>query len=176
MFVDIGPYEDRVDDVGQSIERRINIRIDNYDTWAMDHTLAMIILPMLKQLKATKHGSPGDMPEFSQVSYHSSQYCFDFYAEGDDAAWDAGHKRYEEILDKIIWSFEQILDDHWGDQYWSEKPEFDFDDYPEDEGKEVTPVRWKKEGKCDYEGLTKHQQRINEGLELFGKYYQSLWD
>jgi hypothetical protein len=34
------------------------VHIDRYDTWSMDHTLADIILPMLKQLKETKHGSP----------------------------------------------------------------------------------------------------------------------
>ena len=39
-------------------ERKVKVRIDEYDTWSMDHTLALIILPMLKQLKATKHGSP----------------------------------------------------------------------------------------------------------------------
>ena len=49
------------------IERKIKVRIDPYDTWSMDGTLALIILPMLKQLKATKHGSPEsdleDVPE-----------------------------------------------------------------------------------------------------------------
>ena len=43
------------------------IKIDKYDTWSMDHTLAMIVLPMLKQLQATKHGAPNvddeDVPE-----------------------------------------------------------------------------------------------------------------
>ena len=38
-------------------ERKIKVRIDPYDTWNMDRTLAVIILPMLKQLKQTKHGS-----------------------------------------------------------------------------------------------------------------------
>jgi hypothetical protein len=27
------------------------VKIDRYDTWSMDHTLADIILPMLKQLQ-----------------------------------------------------------------------------------------------------------------------------
>ena len=41
------------------VHPQINIvRIDRYDTWSMDHTLADIILPMLKQLDATKHGAP----------------------------------------------------------------------------------------------------------------------
>ena len=48
-------------------KQKITVRIDKYDTWSMDHTLAPIILPMLKQLKETKHGSPWtndeDVPE-----------------------------------------------------------------------------------------------------------------
>jgi hypothetical protein len=43
------------------------VKIDKWDTWSMDHTLAQIVLPMLKQLQATKHGSPlvedEDVPE-----------------------------------------------------------------------------------------------------------------
>ena len=39
-------------------KRKIKIRIDPYDTWSMDHTLALIIVPMLKQLKARQHGAP----------------------------------------------------------------------------------------------------------------------
>ena len=51
-----------VDDVcewlNSKTKRKIEVRIDKYDTWNMDNTLAHIILPMLKQLKETKHGSP----------------------------------------------------------------------------------------------------------------------
>ena len=28
----------------------------------------------------------------------------------------------------------------------------------------------------DDEGYKKHQERITNGLKLFGKYYQALWD
>ena len=43
------------------------VRLDPWDTWSFDHTLADIILPGLKQLRATKHGAPfvddEDVPE-----------------------------------------------------------------------------------------------------------------
>ena len=50
------------------VHPKINyVKIDYYDTWSMDHTLADIILPMLQQLKASKHGAPyvddQDVPE-----------------------------------------------------------------------------------------------------------------
>jgi dCMP deaminase len=47
MKVYLGPYKEN---------RKEQIHIHDYDTWNMDDTLAMIIVPMLKQLKATKHG------------------------------------------------------------------------------------------------------------------------
>lgn len=156
-------------------KRKIKIRIDNYDTWGMDHTLALIILPMLRQLRADKHGSPGDMLGFQQTSNSSTQKCFEFYEEGDDAAWEAGHQQWMEIMDKMIWSFEQIVDDNWEEQYWITEPEIDLSDHPEDKGKDWQPVRWKVEGECDWVARQAHQDRISEGLELFGKYYQGLW-
>ena len=153
---------------------RIKVHIDRWDTWGMDSTLAYIILPMLKQLRDTKHGSPGSMPAFEQTS-NSAQLSFDFYEEGDEAAWEAGHQQWKEILDEMIWGFEQINTD-WEDQYWRVHPELDLDDYPEDEGKDIIPVRWKVEGDCDYEGMRKHGERIQAAMELFGKYYLNLWD
>ncbi len=157
-------------------KRKMKIHIDKWDTWNMDSTLSPIILPMLKQLKATKHGSPMCSPYFDQTS-NSAQYSFDFYADGDEAAWNAGHQAWEDIMDKMIWSFEQLQPDYdWEDQYTLVKPELDMKKYPEDEGKMVVPVRWKVQGVTDWDARRKHQERIDEGLKLFGEYYQSLWD
>ena len=44
MNVNIGPYLDAED-----VSRQVEIKIDNYDTWSMDHTLGLIALPLLKQ-------------------------------------------------------------------------------------------------------------------------------
>ena len=71
----IEPWADRLTPVSKAIQwvwdlvdRKIDyVKIDYWDTWSMDHTLGHIALPMLKQLKATKHGSPfvddEDVPE-----------------------------------------------------------------------------------------------------------------
>lgn len=157
-------------------KRNIKIQIDKYDTWSMDSTLALIVLPMLKQLKAEKHGAPGTMPAFEQTS-NSDQYCFPFYADCDSEAWSAGHDQWDAIMDEMIWTFEQLQPDYdWEDQYWIVHPEIDFADRPEDDGKVAIPVRWKVKGECDWVGRQRHQERIDEGLRLFGQYYQSLWD
>lgn len=164
MKVHIGPYRKN---------RKIDVRIDKYDTWNMNSTLAYIILPMLKQLKETQHGS-AMMPAFDQTSTSSGQYCFPFYEEGDDAAWKEGHKQWEEVLDKMIWSFEQINND-WEKQFESGVSDTYFEKVPD------TDYSVLKHGpnhtyRYDTEGAIKYQERIQQGLELFGEYYQNLWD
>lgn len=90
-------------------KRKIEVRIDKYDTWSMDHTLAYIIVPMLKQLKATKHGAPHvddkDVPkELRSTSTPRKKNDWDV---------DANHfKRWDWVLDEMIWTFEQELDNN----------------------------------------------------------------
>jgi hypothetical protein len=89
-------------------KRKIEVRIDNYDTWSMDHTLSYIILPMLKQLKDTKHGAPfvddKDVPkELRSTSAPAKENSWDI---------DGNHfKRWDWVLDQMIWSFEQKVSD-----------------------------------------------------------------
>ena len=128
MKVRIGPYRKN---------RATRVEIEPYDTWSMDCTLAMIIHPMLVQLKATTHGYPGSLTE----------------------------ERWNEILDEMIWAFEQKCRDHWEDDYYG--------DYVEDQknGSMVGSFKW-----IDHEGMKTHQERMTNGFKLFGKYYENLWD
>ena len=113
----------------------------------------------------------------TETEEYDAQSTFDFYHEPDLQKIHCDiHTRYEWVLNEIIWAFEQLNDDNWEDQYWKTKPEIDFDEYPEDEGKTSKPLRWKVEGVCDWVGRQKHQDRIDNGLRLFGKYFQTLWD
>ena len=169
MKVNIGDYPETDD------PRQVSVVIEKFDIWNMNDTLALIILPMLKMLKEDKHGVPGNMKSLAYDSQSSwPQECFAFYSEDDADAFSAAVLEWEEILDKIIWSFEQIGID-WESQYWEVAPEFDFDEYPEDEGKELIPLRWKTEGECDSAGLAAHGVRIQEGFDLFGKHYENFW-
>ena len=156
------------------------VKIDYWDTWSMDHTLSPIILPMLKQLKATKHGygmiDDEDVPEElrSTNAPPHSEYEWDGNAE----------KRYEYVLDEMIFAFEHLVDDSWEDAYRS--GEIDHKWIPVDaHGNEVPKGEHKymqmAQGPnhtyvCDYEGIKKVNDRIDEGLKLFGKYFRTLWD
>jgi hypothetical protein len=164
MKVNIGPYRKN---------RKIDVRIDPHDTWNMNSTLAHIILPMLKQLKESKRGSPL-MSAHTQTSTNSTQFCFDFYEEGDDYAWEAGHKQWEEIMDKMIWAFEQV-NIFWEKQYESGEVDFTWEKIAN------TDFSTLKHGSnhtyiYDFEGARKHSERMQEGFDLFGEYYNSLWD
>lgn len=164
--------------------RRIDIQIENHDTWSLDHTLAMIILPALIQLKETKHGIPSEFGDVGGES-HIDQLCFDFYAETHDDAFNEGVKRWDEIMNKMIWSFQQIVSDEYDELYHHGKAEYD---YVKSDKQYPNPVTGKMENTYqmvdknpndhwyDHVGHMLHEERIQEGLELFGKYYRALWD
>jgi hypothetical protein len=123
--------------------RKIKVNIDKWDTWNLDHTLALIIVPCLRQLKETKHGVPCNLsnddvpnalkcPEDKMVRY------------GDylEISLPYSQIMWEWILDEMIWSFEYIIYDANDAKIWNQED----------------------------------QNRVDNGLRLFGKYYQNLWD
>ena len=130
-------------------KQKTSVKIHNYDTWSMDCTLAPIILPMLVQLKETKHGAPMvDMKDVPK-ELRATKAQQNKYAKGGDV--DPKHfERWDWIMDEMIWAFEQKCRDDWMEDY----------DY----------------NKWDSEGAKAHQERMSNGFRLFGKYYENLWD
>jgi len=122
------------------------IRIDPWDTWSMDHTLAPIILPMLKQLKETKHGAPNvdmdDVPE----NLRPTEEDLENYANNGttDTKFFA---RWDWVLDEMIYAFDCKAN------------------------KDDVIMRLE-----DIDEINAEQDRISNGFRLFGKYYESLWD
>lgn len=129
-------------------QQKRKIRIDYWDTWNMDNTLACIILPMLKQLQEEKHGAPYVEDEDVPESLKSTA------AKPKKNEWDTDEfhfDRWDYVLAEMIWAFEQIIDDDYGDVYHT------------------------KDG-IDKEKMHQIENRINNGTRLFGKYYRALWD
>jgi len=175
MKVSIGKYKNK--------GRKISVQIDDSDVWSFDHTLAYIILPALLQLKKVKHGIPNDFAEVGGAN-HESQYCFDFYSESHNEAFDEGVKRWDEVLNKMIWSFQQLIIEY-EDKYHYGKFKFDWEESTETYKNSKTGKLEKlfqmidktpNEHWTDFVGMELHNSRIQEGLDLFGKYYRSLWD
>jgi hypothetical protein len=156
-------------------ERTISVKIEPYDTWSMDHTLSLIIHPMLVQLRNTKHGAPFTDDEDVPENLRSTN------AEPKKEEWDTDNlffDRWNWILDEMIWAFYQEAND-----------DPDAPAFPENRAPIIK--------KMDQEGFTDmlvppddeqgnwekyradslvFEQRKQNALKLFGKYYRSLWD
>jgi hypothetical protein len=171
-------------------KRKIKIQIDPWDTWSMDHTLSMIILPMLKQLKATNHGAPfveaKDVP--AKLRPKKKPSGKNGYVD------DTHHERWEWVMDEMIWTFEQLCNEDNTAQFHSGESEILFQALDKN-GKpigEPQPIENRKKfeetesyqmvrgpndtSAYDHEGHQKHNDRIANGLRLFGTYYRNLWD
>lgn len=173
-------------------KRKIKVKIHHYDTWGMDNTLAYIILPMLKQLKATKHGSPyidheDIIPEHLRFSEREEKVFNEGYwnkelnatEEEIKAASDKFHSQWNWVIDQMIWSFEQELGEdadykNYYDPYLPGELEQE-----EQEGLVDSLFDKKfrmKMGKFNNDKYKAYQERKQLGFTLFGKYYQALWD
>lgn len=153
-------YNVTINQVLQRRTRKIKVRIDPYDTWNMDGTLAYIILPMLKQLKETKHGAPfvddEDVPEELRSTA----------AEPKENEWDtdSNHfKRWDWVMDEMIYAFTMNVGAFSGD----EDRDWNLAIYNRE------PKGWNDD---KLEEARVIQKRISNGYRLFGKYYQGLWD
>ena len=169
----------------KSNRRNVDIVIESHDSWNVDSTLALIILPMLIQLKANKVGVPGILVDDVGGEDYLPQQSFDFYSETHKESWDKAAKRWDEILDKMIWSFQQIALEDYHDKYHHGNPTYEWVETEETIFNTVTNKTEKLYQMIDknpdqhwYDGIGDrlHDERIQEGLELFGKYYRALWD
>jgi hypothetical protein len=102
---------------------------DDSETWDMRITFSEFILPRLKRFKEVNNGYPG-------------------FGDADT------FEKWDNILDKMIWSFEQILVD---EEYPGDDEDLENDTYP------------------NMRKLEEHNLKIQEGLDLFAKYFQHLW-
>jgi len=126
--------------------QKIKVRIDPWDTWSMDHTLASIIVPMLKQLKETKHGAPAvEFKDVPEELHPPEGQTSKLYTHGKTD--DNYYKRWDWVLDEMIYAFDCKAN--------KDEPYMRIEDIEE---------------------IKKEQQRISNGFRLFGKYYESLWD
>jgi len=153
--------------------RKIEIHIDRWDTWSMDHTLALIVLPMLKQLKETKHGAPyvdlKDVPK----ELHGKKLT---KKQKDNGEVDDKHfDRWDWVLDEMIFAFEtKVGDGRWEEQFETGTSDLQWKKLENGHSEMIRGPNDTKE--YDWEGRKKYQERISNGFRLFGKYYESLWD
>ena len=154
-------------------KRTIKVHIDRWDTWSMDHTLAYIVLPMLKQLKERKHGAPyvdlKDVPK----ELHGKKLTKKQKNNGE--VDDKYFERWDWVLDEMIFAFETKVDDgRWEDQF--ETGEYDLQWKKLEDGNSEMVKGPNHTAVTDWDGRKAYQDRISNGFRLFGKYYENLWD
>ena len=179
MKVNIGKYPKG------PASQKINVKIERHDTWGLDHTLACVILPALIQIRNSKHGVPSEFVERVGGDFDNN-LVFDFIKEDDNEVFDKLCDKWYETLDKMIWSFLQLsIEDDYDNLYHHGKMETEW---VESDHTYTDPITGKTEKTYrmvdknpdshwyDSVGHQLHEDRIQEGLDLFAKYYRSLWD
>jgi len=132
--------------------------------WDFKSALANWAIPRLKHMKDNLHGYPSCLipeekwEEISAGKDHATNYPL-------------GMKEWNKILDKIIWSFEN----HDNEPMPTE---------PEDYDSRCNMIKY-DDGSTEYEDLDDrpwdwteceaHDKKVQEGLDLFAKYYKDLW-
>jgi hypothetical protein len=124
------------------------VQIDKFDTWSLDVALAPVIMAALIAYKESCDLCPAEFANLAG-SLENRQQSFEFYIWSDDEIESRSMKAWIETVDKMIWSFEQIS------SYWDEK--------------------YYKRDPFDIVGHELHDARIQEGLDLFAKYYRAFW-
>ena len=168
MKVTLGPFPKG------NKERKVKIVIDKWDSYNADHTLALIAVPLFKQLKETKHGAPKvsdeDVPEHLR-----STSCAPKENEWDtDENW---FKRFDYVLDEIIFAMEEIAN-------WNENEPERFKHVGDMEWSDADPVtglhRMISSGCVEIPEMAEpnkqYHARIQNGCRLMGVYWLGLWD
>lgn len=165
LLMHFGVSEDKCDEIGEKLaDSWVNdflnwiydhnplkkpteiIHIDDWDTWSMDHTLAPIILKMLQKFKENLHGAP--VVEDCDVPDSMKS----MNAPRVKRPYDTDEfyfKRWDYVIEEMIWAFEHIVNDDW---------------------EHMVLVQFN-----DPKSYKFMQDRVDNGLRLFGKYFRNLW-
>ena len=73
-------------------------------------------------------------------------------------------EKWDEALDKMILAFEYVV--NW-DEWWIDNPNYDYFNTSPKEKERIRKAMCKER--------ERRQAAIDEGLQLFAKYFQSLW-
>jgi hypothetical protein len=141
-----------------------DVKIEDSDIWSLYHTLALIILPSLKKYKKScTNGFPTCLLE-------------------DDE--ERAYKKWMTIIDKMIWSFSKIVEDDEFKYYLvKSKEEEALQKQDFKKRKKLGKLTGMEEisgfiyiGKYSEKKFKEFNDKMNEGLFLFGKYFRNLWD
>lgn len=95
---------------------------------------------------------------------------------------------WRETIEKMLWSFEQIRDDYpdspfnkWHDkQFWSLLDKgilpMEIEEEPDENGLHAVKFNGEETPQEIWDADKLYHQKIQEGIDLFAKYFRNLWD
>lgn len=137
--------------------RHLKIKIDYMDTISASDTMGMIILPMLKAYREHNTGAP-------QIDHMDAPKEL----SDDFAKWDW-------VLNEMIFAFDHISGEN---MYWEttmSSGNSDMGFVKTSDGMSQLVNGPNHTYKTDKERIKETEKRIDNGLRLFGKYFQALW-
>jgi hypothetical protein len=166
-------------------KQKIKVRVDPWDSWSADATLSHVILPVLEQLRDTKHGAP--FVDLEDVPQELRDDKLTKKQKENGEVGDKHFERWDYVLDEMIWSFREIANGNPGEEeFFSGKSDFTWtkvDVHGNEVGDDHDGMIYYRMDKgpndtreIDQEGLAAYRERVQFGTRMFGKYFESLWD
>lgn len=182
-----------------STKEKVKYKVTSRDTWSADYTLAKIIYPTLLKFRydlVNKYSciaqvDPEDtfqVKEFKEKISYSTQYKGElkilerykivkvypdyYYRTYNITQGNLDYAKWLWVIDEMIFAIRSYNIDY-EDQFYNGEVDIHWKDLPNGyceiiEGPNNT-------FKVDEKGLRKYEERIQNGLRLFGKYYRHLW-
>lgn len=145
----------RIEKLAKYKQQRIERGFDDTELWNLEFTIAKYVLPRLIEFRKVMNGYPANVESF---------------------------EKYQEMVDKMIYSFDHIVNE----ETYTEQLEkdlgvtwdgvFEMKKIPDGNYELLHTDKYNEELMKKYrEEQMKEGEKIDEGLELFGKYFRSLW-
>lgn len=169
------PIADLLQWIHDKRKRTIKVKLDRWDIWAGDYHIALMVLPILQDLQKRKHGAPFVDDEDVPIGLRSTSAP----PKENEYDVDANHfKRYDYVLNEMIFAFKLHTIDDWDKECWSGVHDLILQ---EEDDEKYGKVHKLVEGpnhtaKFNKERFDRIDSRRKNGLRLFAKYFYTLSD
>ena len=139
--------------------RKIDVKLDKYDSWCVPWTISHIMAPLLKQLKDTRISfgaiNKEDVPDKLHSTYDENGFSVE---------------AYDWVLDELIWMFEVTSTEFEDEPNFITGREWDAES---DLNEHFNKLTIDEDKKLEYDA---YHQRVDNAWRLFGAYARTLWD
>jgi len=152
--------------------QKLTIGFPREEARNLRHASAKWMVPRLKQLKKEANGFPAGLIEDNELdTSHILVGDNPDYDKNWEVRHEYGMKKWQGILDQIIWSFENQDDppEPIKPENWDSRCNMIKYDDGSVEYKHLDKREW------DFSPLKEHDEKVKEGLKLFAEHYLDLW-